>query len=92
MKDEINKKEIAIRVVDRIKEIGSRVKECRINAKMTQQDLAFFCFSDKSVMSDIETGKAKNITLMTIFKISCVLNVTENYLLTGDKQHKQDKQ
>lgn len=50
---------------------------------MTQQDLAFYSFSDKCLISEIERGACSNITLFTIFKIAKVLGVTEDYLFTG---------
>jgi len=47
---------------------------------MTQQDLAFYIFSDKSLISQIERGSCKNVTVSTLMKISCVLQIELNDL------------
>lgn len=73
MKDEINKAEISIKVSEKIKEIGNRIKNNRIEKHLTQQDLAYYCCSDKCLISEIERGTARNITLFTLFKIAKVL-------------------
>lgn len=72
-------KQVATKTV----EIGIRVRDSRKEKNMTQQDLAFYSFSDKKLISDIERGVSKNITLVTLFKIAKVLEITEDYLFTG---------
>lgn len=80
---EIKKAEITVNVSVKIKNIGIRIREHRKEKNMTQQDLAFYSFSDKCLISEIERGACSNITLFTLFKIASVLNVTEDYLFTG---------
>lgn len=83
MKDELNKVEISVKVSSKIKEIGNRIRCNRIEKHLTQQDLAYYCCSDKCLISEIERGTAKNITLFTLFKIASVLELSEDYLFTG---------
>lgn len=83
MPHEINKREIAKSVAKRTLDIGIRVRLLRKQKDFTQQDLAFYSFSDKSLISDIERGLSNNITLFTLFKIASVLGVSEDYLFTG---------
>jgi DNA-binding XRE family transcriptional regulator len=83
MKDEINKSEICIRVTLKISDIGKRIKVERTKQKLTQQDLAFYCFADKCLISELERGISNNMTLFTLFKIATVLGITEDYLFTG---------
>lgn len=80
---EINKSDVSINVKSKIKDVGCRIRAQRKERKMTQQDLAFYSFSDKCLISEIERGACSNITLFTIFKIAKVLGVTEDYLFTG---------
>jgi transcriptional regulator with XRE-family HTH domain len=54
--------------------LGARIKELRLKRNMTQNDLAFQCGFEKASMSRIESGKT-NITVLTLKKISSVLNV-----------------
>lgn len=83
MKDEINKLEISRKVLEKIIDIGIRIKSERLKQNMTQQDLAYYCFSDKCIISEIERGSSKNMTFTTLFKIATVLEITEDFLFTG---------
>ncbi len=78
--DEINKKEIAEKLKIRLKIIGDTVKRERLKNNLTQQDLAFYIFSDKSFISNLERGKSTNLTLKKIIEISVVLKTNlEDY-------------
>lgn len=81
--DEINLKEACKMVSCKVSEIGLRVKEARISRKITQQDLAFYCFMDKGQVSALERGYSGNVTLLTIFRISLALDISADYLFTG---------
>lgn len=63
--------------------LGSRIKELRLNKKMTQNDLAVHCDFEKANMSRIEAGKT-NITVLTLHKISKALDVEITEFFNGD--------
>ena len=52
--------------------LGSKIRQIRMEKKMTQNDLANRCDFEKAGMSRIESGKT-NLTLRTLHKISIVL-------------------
>ena len=54
--------------------LGARIRELRLDKDMTQNDLAVHCAFEKASMSRIEAGKT-NITILTLHKISKVLDV-----------------
>ena len=62
------------------KAIGKRIKIARINAEMTQENLAALANLSPSHMSNIETGTTK-VSLTTIVNIANVLSVTVDDLL-----------
>jgi transcriptional regulator with XRE-family HTH domain len=55
-------------------QIGQRIRELRLKAGMTQNELAIHCNFEKASMSRIESGKS-NITVLTLRKIGKALNV-----------------
>ncbi len=81
--EEINKSEICKRVKSKMLKIGSHIKCLRKEHNLTQQDLAFYIFSDKSLISELERGNAKNITVSTLMKISDVFNIAVDDLFNG---------
>lgn len=78
--DEINKSEIFKKIKTKMSMIGSRIRILRKQKGITQQDLAFFIFSDKSLISEMERGNSKNVTLFTLMKISDVLDINVDEL------------
>lgn len=54
--------------------LGSRIKEIRTEKKMTQEQLAVLCESEKARISKIESGQA-NLTIHSLYKISKALDV-----------------
>ena len=52
--------------------LGSKIRQLRMQKNMTQNDLANRCDFEKAGMSRIESGKT-NLTLRTLHKISVVL-------------------
>lgn len=65
------------------KEIGRRIKEIRHLKNMTQAELAeLIDIYDNSHISRIEAG-VKGISLKSVAKIACVLNVSLDFLVFG---------
>ena len=62
--------------------IGSRIKEARKNAKLTQDQLAEKLGISVAYMSQIETGKA-TINLNRLAQLSVLLQTEISYFLTG---------
>lgn len=60
--------------------IGQRIKEIRIDKKLTQEYLAEKAGVNVSHISNIETGKVK-VSLTLLVAISNVLGVTVDYIL-----------
>ena len=56
------------------KKVGKRIKEIRVEKKITQQELADLCGIEPSNMSRLEAGRA-NATLSTIEIVSKNLGV-----------------
>ena len=52
--------------------LGAKIKELRIQKKISQNDLAVQCDIQKASMSRIEAGKT-NITMRTLYKIIIAL-------------------
>lgn len=54
--------------------IGSRIKELRDKANMSQKDLAYSSDLDRSYIASVENGQ-RNISIVNIEKISIALGV-----------------
>jgi transcriptional regulator with XRE-family HTH domain len=57
-----------------LKAVGSRIKQIRVEKKISQIELANLCHFEKASMSRIESGQT-NATLITLRKISDALQV-----------------
>jgi len=57
------------------KKIGLRIKEYRINLKLTQEALAFKAEVDKTYLNEVENGK-RNISVVNLEKIIVALEVS----------------
>jgi transcriptional regulator with XRE-family HTH domain len=55
---------------DKLNIIGKNIKKLRDKHKMTQADLSFYIFADKSLISALERNVQKNITLLTLGRIA----------------------
>lgn len=55
--------------------LGKRIKSFRQYKDFTQQYVAFNIGTDKCVISSIELGTRRNVTLYTLIKISSALEV-----------------
>ena len=67
-----------------IKIIGRRVKEFRLQGRLSQADLAERVDMSVAYISQIETGK-KQASLESLVRIAEVLGVTVNHLLNGNQ-------
>ena len=70
------------------KKIGKRIQEYRKHRKMSQEDLAIAVEISTYHMGSIETGK-KGPSLPVLIRIATTLDVTTDYLLTGNTRHKK---
>jgi len=59
---------------DYLKRTGERIKEVRLQKKLSQVELGYLCGFDKPNMSRIESG-GNNLTLKTLLKIAEALKV-----------------
>lgn len=57
--------------------IGSRIKELRYIANMSQKDLSYSSDLDRSYIASVENGQ-RNISIVNIEKIAIALGVTLN--------------
>ncbi len=82
--DEICKKTCAKLTANQLIIVGKNIKRIRLKNKQTQSDIAFFIFSDKSSISALERGVAKNINLLTLVKIAELFSIGVEDLLKED--------
>ena len=54
--------------------LGKRIKEIRLQKKISQTEIAYRCGFDKSNYNTIESGK-RNVTITSLLKISKALDV-----------------
>lgn len=66
---------------EKLKIIGDNIKKLRKKSGLTQADVAFFIFSDKSLISALERGVTTNITLGSLTKIATLFDVNIESLL-----------
>ncbi len=55
--------------------LGKRIKELRLQKKISQTEIAYICGFDKSNYNTIESGK-RNPTLASLLKIAKALNIS----------------
>ena len=58
-----------------IKIIGKNIRKLRIDKKLTQNDIAFNSWVEPSYISAVERGSYKNITLLSLMKLSILFEV-----------------
>ncbi|MES2430846.1 MAG: helix-turn-helix transcriptional regulator [Bacteroidota bacterium] len=63
-----------------LQNLGKRIKEIRLNKKISQANLALTCEMDKSTLSKIESGKV-NISYLILFRLSKCLEVPMSELI-----------
>ncbi len=54
--------------------LGKKIKELRLQKKLSQTEIAYRCGFDKSNYNTIESGK-RNVTVMSLLKISKALDI-----------------
>ena len=75
---------------ENIKDIGKRIKSARESKNITQKDLVKLSgiptksVNEKMIISRLEHGNIKSITLGRIISIAKCLGVTVEYLINGD--------
>lgn len=79
--EEINLEKVSKILESKMLLIGSNVRMLRKKAGITQQSLAFYILTDKCVISNLERGNCRNITLNTLVKVSDVLGIDVSVLL-----------
>lgn len=65
------------------KEIGQRVRKMREYHEMTRENLAEYADISVQFLATIESGK-KSMTTYTLYKIAKALQVSADYLLSGE--------
>lgn len=55
--------------------LGKRIKEIRLQKKITQTEIAYRCGFDKSNYNTIEAGK-RNPTILSLLKIATALDIS----------------
>ncbi len=66
-----------------LKLLGARIREIRLEKKITQHQLARLCSFEKASMSRIESGKT-NVTVITLRKICKALEVDISELFVAN--------
>lgn len=66
-------------------ESGERVKEKRIALKLSRDKLASMAQISTQFLYDIEVGN-KGMSAETLFRIAKALNVSTDWILTGEKE------
>lgn len=81
--DEINPKKTKELTKEILIAIGKNIKERRSQGKLSQLDVAFFTYTEKSFISNLENGKLKNITLLTLLKLSELFKIPIEEIFKG---------
>lgn len=58
-----------------LKQLGSRIRELRLNQNVSQEKLAFICNLDRTYVGSVERGE-RNISVLNLKKLSLSLNVS----------------
>ena len=70
------------------KKLGERVRSLRLNAGLSQEELAFRSNIHRTYMSEVELGK-RNISLKNIEAISKALGISISSSFDFDKTHEK---
>lgn len=73
-------------------EVGQRIKELRIEQGKTQQELAQELCCTPQNLSLIECGKAKDMYVDTLVRVSNALKVSKDYILYGENRVETDSE
>ena len=61
--------------------MSKRIKECRLNNHLTQEDLANKLGLKKSAIAKYENGRVENIKRNTIEEMAKIFNVMPSYIM-----------
>ena len=61
--------------------MSKRIKECRLNSHLTQEELADMLGLKKSAIAKYENGRVENIKRSTIEKMSTIFDVKPSYIM-----------
>lgn len=64
-------------------EMGKRIKELRLQQKLTREKLAEYSNISTQFLADIEAGK-KGMSVITLRKICTALHVSSDYIVFGE--------
>ena len=76
----MKKKEVLEKNKKRIQTISSFLKECRISAGYTQQELSSFSHVSRNSIIRFESCNPANVTILTIFEIADALELDINQI------------
>lgn len=68
--------------------IGRRIRDLRLNRKMTREELAGEAGISTSFLYEIETGK-KSFSAYTLSNLAKALNVETDYILCGEQKKRE---
>lgn len=72
---------------------GKRLKQVRLNMKLSQQELSDKCFNiSKQTISNIERGVTNTIQEKTLDSIAFVLNTSKDYLINKSDTYETNNQ
>ena len=66
--------------------MADRIKRLRIEAGMTQEELAEHLGTQKAIISKYESGRVSNLKRETIKKMADIFNVTPSYLMCFENE------
>ena len=69
-----------------LRSLGYHLRQIRQQKQLRQKTVAKLCEMDSGSYSNIENGK-RNITILTLFKISKVLNVSLTEIMSFELKH-----
>jgi len=64
-----------------LKKIGTRIRELRAEAKLSQEELAFKCELDRTYIGSVERGE-RNISILNLRKIANAMSINLMELLS----------
>lgn len=70
------------------KDIAQRIKQRRLELKLSLQDIADLTGMSKSTLQRYETGSIKNIPLQRIESLATALQITPDWIMGGDDWYK----
>ena len=76
---------------DMLKQMGDRIYRRRKSMKFTQEELAEKMCVSTQMISNLELGK-KAIRPENLIKLCAILNVSADYILTGNNQNKKSEE